>query len=123
MNSVTDLAPSVLLVEDDENVRDILSTALQEAGYMLACASTYAEARDAIARRTHDVVVTDIRLPDGLGYNLLAEAKAAGSKVIFITGYVDEIPSVQGRRTSCLMKPFSLDALIDEVEEQIGRRH
>lgn len=120
MNAAADVAPTVLLVEDDDNVREVLSAALQQAGYMLACASTFAEAKDAIASRTHDVVVTDIRLPDGLGYNLLAAAKAAGSKVIFITGYVDEIPSIQGRRTSCLMKPFSLDALIDEVQEQIG---
>lgn len=123
METIDDIAPRVLLVEDDESVREVLSEALQQAGYMLACAGTFAEAMDAITHRSHDVVVTDIRLPDGLGYDLLASARAAGSKVIFITGYFDEMPSIRGRRTSCLMKPFSLDALIEEVQEQLGSRH
>jgi DNA-binding response OmpR family regulator len=120
MDTTTDLAPSVLLVEDDDSVRDVLSNALQQAGYKLDCARTFTEAKNAIASGEHHVVVADIRLPDGLGYDLLAAARAAGSKVIFITGYVDEMPSIQSRRTSCLIKPFSLDALLDEVEVQIG---
>ncbi len=116
-----DGAASVLLVEDDDAVREILSSALEQAGYDLDCASTYSEAETAIARRPHDVVVTDIRLPDGLGYDLLPRARAAGSRVIFITGHVSEMPTVQERRTSCLTKPFTLDALLDEIREQLGR--
>ena len=120
MSTLPYTAPSVLLVEDDEEVRTVLSSAIEQAGYELDMARNCDEAERAIAERSHDVMVTDIRLPDGLGYDLVAHARAAGCKVIFITGYFSEMPTVQGQRTSCLIKPFPMDELIQEIREQVG---
>jgi DNA-binding NtrC family response regulator len=120
MDAVADPARSVLLVEDDSDVLDVLSESLENAGYRIHRARTIYEARRTIARRRYDLVVADIRLPDGWGYQLLDDARAAGTKFIFMTGYIDELPSVRMTQTSYLLKPFSLDTLLGEVREQLG---
>lgn len=122
MISVADLVPSVLLVEDDSDVLDVISNSLENAGYGIHRARTMAQAKRAIVGHRYDLVVADIRLPDGWGYQLLDEAKDAGSKVILITGYIDELPSVRMNQTHCLLKPFSPNTLLELVKEQLGSR-
>jgi DNA-binding response OmpR family regulator len=111
---------TVLLVEDDDDVRELLSGALEQAGYELDCARTYAEAQHAITHGQHDLVVTDVRLPDGKGYDLLARARAAGCKVIFISGQVSHMPSAEASRVICLTKPFRVEALLDTIQAELG---
>jgi len=110
---------SVLLVEDDDDLRDLLSGALEQAGYSLECARTFAAAHHAISHGRHDVVVTDVRLPDGRGYDLMARARAAGSKIIFISGEVTHMPSAEASRAICLTKPFRVEALLDHIQAEL----
>ena len=112
--------PTVLLVEDDPNVREILGEALAGAGYELESVGTYQEAAQALHDHAHDVVVADIHLPGGMGYDLTHEARSTDTKVILITGHEGELPTAYTHRVSCLVKPFRLEALLDEVREQLG---
>jgi DNA-binding response OmpR family regulator len=113
------LKASVLLVEDDPGVREVLCEALERAGYKCDCLGTFKEALAALVAGTHDLMVADVRLPDGLGYDLMGPARDLGRKVMLITGHFDEMDSVIGTAQSYLFKPFALDTFIAEVERQL----
>ncbi len=78
---------SILLVEDDDDLRELLRHVLSEHGADVTGARTIAEARDALQTRAHDVMVTDLGLPDGHGHVLGGEALAVGvGAAIALTG-------------------------------------
>jgi DNA-binding response OmpR family regulator len=110
---------SVLLVEDDESVREVLCASLEQAGYKCDCLGTFKEARAALVAGQHDLMIADVRLPDGLGYDLLGPARDLGRKIMLITGHFDEMDSVARSAETYLIKPFSLDTFIAEVERRL----
>jgi DNA-binding NarL/FixJ family response regulator len=83
----------VLLVDDQEIVRAGLRTVLGAAGIEIAGeAATVSEAIEAAARLNPDVVLMDVRLPDGSGVDACREIRAADPrvKVLFLTAFEDE---------------------------------
>ena len=64
----------VLVVEDDEPTRDILVRILGREGYRCTTASDVAEARKRLTAGPYDLIVCDVRLPDGSGLDLVAAA-------------------------------------------------
>jgi two-component system OmpR family response regulator len=110
---------SVLLVEDDPSVREVLCEALERAGYKCDCLGTFKEALDSLVAGEHDLMVADVRLPDGMGYDLMGPARDLGRKVMLITGHFGEMDSVVGTAESYLFKPFALETFIAEVERQL----
>src|SRR5438105_1164973 len=87
MVSAASAQPSVLVVEDDENLRVVLRDNLEEEGYRVADAASAAAARAAIAGTRFDLVVLDVMLPDGDGYTLCRELRATASttRVLMLT--------------------------------------
>jgi DNA-binding response OmpR family regulator len=78
---------SILLVEDDAGLREVLALALGTHGARVTSAGTLAEGRAALRTCNHDVVVADLGLPDGHGHTLGNEARSSGvSAVIALTG-------------------------------------
>jgi CheY-like chemotaxis protein len=78
---------AVLLVEDDGDLRELLSLTLGRHGARVTEAGSVAEARAALRTGMHDVLVTDLRLPDGHGHALGREAHDAGvGAAIALTG-------------------------------------
>jgi DNA-binding response OmpR family regulator len=112
---------SILLIEDDESVRDVLCQALENAGHTCDCLATFREALDALMTGTHDLMIVDVRLPDGLGYDLMEPARGVGRKVMLITGHADERGSVEATAQNYLFKPFSPATFVSEVERQLRR--
>ena len=55
----------ILVVDDDELIRDLLADAVGRRGHTALCAGTLAEARSILAREQPDLVYMDVRLPDG----------------------------------------------------------
>jgi signal transduction histidine kinase/CheY-like chemotaxis protein len=88
--SVADSANSrrVLLVEDHEATRVALAQLLRARGFQTVTAASMAEARN-LARADHfDILISDIGLPDGSGYDLMAELRGRpGLRAIALTGY------------------------------------
>lgn len=82
----------ILLVEDNKKLAHLLSNFLEEKGYSLHTAYTLREAKELIARYNFSAIISDLKLPDGEGTDLLEEAKHNSIPIIFITAY-GTIPS------------------------------
>lgn len=79
---------SILVVEDHEDTRRVLSRALRRRGFAVASASTVESACQQYASQPADLVICDIGLPDGTGWDVLSRLRAAGPvRAIAVSGY------------------------------------
>jgi len=113
----------VLLVEDEDAVRELAREVLFEAGYEVECAGSLAEARASVdSAPGFDLLFTDMALPDGDGLNLATELQAQDPelKVLLTSGYVDHLarwPLIRRKGYRLLRKPFLIAALQTAVRE------
>jgi CheY-like chemotaxis protein len=119
------ISGTILLVEDDDIMRDLLQRTLAGAGYSVHPAADGAEA----LRWSHqhegtiDVLVSDIVMP-GLGRVELSERIRAArpeTKFLFITGFGDQFPELREYGTTILEKPFLPSELLHKVEEILNQ--
>lgn len=110
---------SVLLVEDRDDVRELLKETILLVGHELDCVPSWAEGLRALASGAHDVLVADVRLPDGSGHDLAQRALARGKKAVLITGHPDEMRK-SAPEIVYLRKPFLMRALLNALEQQVG---
>ncbi len=106
---------NVLVVEDDDNSSELLTTVVEAEGYAVAVARTLAEARQLLVVHRPDIVILDLGLPDGSGLELFEDDALRGStEVILITGNASVETSIQALRLGAadyLVKPVSLKLL------------
>jgi DNA-binding NtrC family response regulator len=109
---------TVLLVEDDEDVRGFAKLALGNQGYELLCAADGPAALELVDKyEGHiDLLVSDLIMPDMSGRELAEALKRSRGniKVLFMSGYTDDkilIDSVEQRQSNFLQKPFSTKEL------------
>lgn len=110
---------SILLVEDREDVRELLKETILLVGHNLECAPTWVDGLRALAAGTYDVLVADVRLPDGTGHDLARRALARGTKAVLITGHPDEMGKAPPE-IIYLRKPFLMRALLNALEQHVG---
>jgi len=105
----------VLIVDDDSNTRDALSALATAEGFTTACAGSVAEARIQLVRQRPDVVLMDLRLPDGSGMELFEDLEDRSSiETILITGHASVESAVEALRLGAsdyLTKPVNLQRL------------
>jgi CheY-like chemotaxis protein len=112
--------PTVLLVEDNDDVREMMSTALQLAGTRVVTAANGREAL-AVLERTHPcVIVLDLMMPVMNGWELRAALKRDPSlsaiPVIVVSALTEDLVARMGA-TEYLEKPVDIDRLIETVCE------
>jgi CheY-like chemotaxis protein len=117
----------VLLVEDDDDNRDLMGEVLESAGYRVSSASSGAAGLRILAETTIDVVVTDVGMPGMGGLEMARAAKeiAPSVPVIVVTGWAerDDISRARGREVDAvLVKPVDPDALATAVREVAAAR-
>ncbi|MET0339360.1 MAG: sigma-54 dependent transcriptional regulator [Polyangiales bacterium] len=105
-----------LVVEDDPLLRHFVTGHLVEQGWEVTNTSLVREARSALADRAYRLVLTDVFLPDGSGFDLLQSMKKMNNPpaVIVMTGDTaldHAVSAVRHGATDFLVKPFSMDAL------------
>jgi DNA-binding response OmpR family regulator len=115
------LLASILLVDDHDDLLTILHEAVTSAGHQVECVRTLATAERAFASNRHDLVVTDLVLPDGCGYALAERVRADGRRAVLISGYPDEeARGFPGAANCCdlphLHKPFRLQDLLNVID-------
>jgi len=117
---------NVLLVEDEEGVRQLIATILERNGYMVVPAKEGEEALRLFERTRHriDLLITDMVMPRMGGTELAARLRELQPemKVLFISGYTD--PAISKQVTSVgsqfLQKPFTADGLLRAVNGALG---
>ncbi len=79
----------ILVVDDEPDLRTLYELTLLREGFRVEAAGTLAEARKCLAERQFDVIITDMRLPDGLGLQLLEQIRSENrpERCIVITAY------------------------------------
>src|SRR5215510_2229756 len=116
--------PDILLVEDKESLRRVLRLTLEHAGYSVTEAVDAREASSAIARAPHKIVLTDLRMPNGSGLDVLRAAKSADgdTPVIVMTAYgsIDEaVQAMKDGAQDFLQKPVDSNHLLLLVERAL----
>ncbi len=117
-------APSrILLVEDHDATRQSLERFLKRRGFDVAAAASVAQAEALADRGTFDVVVSDIGLPDGTGYDLMEKLRGRyGLLGIALTGFGMEADLARSRSTGFIVhltKPTSM-ALLEKALESVA---
>jgi PAS domain S-box-containing protein len=102
---------TILVVEDDEPVRNLLGLLLAESGHLVISAASGAQARECLASREIDLLLSDIVLPDARGWEVARSAleRKPAVAVIYTSGFAGEsmIPADAPRACAFLAKPFS----------------
>jgi DNA-binding NtrC family response regulator len=106
----------ILVVDDEPSILKLLKEALTQWGYQVACVGTGAEALEAVRTELFDAAITDIRMPEMSGLDLLREIKRHDEsiEVVVMTGYPTIASAVEALKEGAydyLSKPLILDEL------------
>lgn len=119
---MTERLPLILLVDDDRDTREMYAWALETCGFRVIQAATAAGGITAATADPPDVVVTDFTLPDGDGFGLAAQMRAAAglaeTPLILLSGHAfsgDAAGRAVGLFDRVLLKPVLPDHLISEI--------
>ena len=120
-------ARSVLVVEDEDGVPELLQDVLDAAGFDVEAAPGGPEALKSFRARPADVVITDLGMVPMTGWDVAREVKRLDplTPVILITGWGGEIDQATARRNQVdllLNKPFDLKQVVASVKEAVHRR-
>jgi DNA-binding response OmpR family regulator len=114
----------VLVVEDEQLVRDLVRRTLRRAGYTVLVAENGEEALSVSRANVGpvDLVVTDVVMPRMNGSELASRLllERPGMRVLFVSGYANDVLDVRGGLepgTDYLQKPFTPSVLLDRVRE------
>jgi two-component system, OmpR family, response regulator RegX3 len=115
----------VLIVEDEEAITAPLTEALAREGFRTETAGTLAEGREAARSARPDLVLLDVMLPDGTGFDLLRDLRSDGHvPVIMLTARGDEADRVLGLELGAddyVVKPFSARELTARIRAVLRR--
>lgn len=125
MPSAATAALSVLIADDQEGIRALLEHWLRSKGHLVTSVASSREATRLLNERTFDLVITDVVMADGDGFELIAELRKvqAGARVIAISGggkYLQGIDCLRIARGlgahAVVMKPFNWDQMQAGIE-------
>jgi DNA-binding NtrC family response regulator len=117
----------ILIVDDDENIRKVLTTILEEEGYLVDSAETAKKAIEKTRKNFYNIALIDIRLPDMEGIELLTKMKETTPKMrkVIITGYPtlqNAIEAVNRGADAYIVKPFDMDKVLMTIGEQLRKQ-
>lgn len=120
------MSAQILHVDDDPDIRLLISASLREFGYVVATAGTVAEALELAERIKFDLFILDVRLPDGNGIELCQKVNRLQPKspVVYYSAYASD-EEQQAALSICgdayLKKPVSAAVLEKTIAELLGR--
>lgn len=116
----------ILLVEDDLNLAYGINFALKNEGYTVTTANNINDAKKHYGQDSFDLIILDVMLPDGNGYELCQEIREASSiPIIFLTACDEEVNVVMGLDMGgddYVTKPFRIRELISRIKAVIRRK-
>jgi DNA-binding NtrC family response regulator len=117
----------ILIVDDEQSMRELLAILLKKDGFEVATAACRAEAAATLSARGFDMVLTDVRLPDGDGLEILRHVKAASPEtvVIVMTAFGTTETAVAARKLGAeayVLKPFDVDEVRIVIRDALATR-
>ncbi len=108
------MKPRLLVVDDEESIREFLEIMLKKEGYEVTCAEDGAKAKELLAKKTFDMVISDLQMPQVTGIELLKHVKESYPDLVFmlITAFGTTESAVEAMKMGAydyLTKPFKLD--------------
>lgn len=115
---------TLLVVDDDDILRDAIAFDFKRRGYHVLCAENGNIALDIVRSKQVDVVITDVRMPHCSGVELLDKIKELNCHipvVIFVTGFADLTLEEAYAKGACavMSKPFDRKALLETVQKSL----
>ena len=124
MHGSDDAVKRVLIVEDDDRLREALQELLTASGYETISAEDGIEALDWLARLPMDLIIVDLLMPRMGGHQLIKRIREsvewATTPILLLSGYADVASYRRLPVDSVLLKPFRLPDLLEKVQEMIG---
>jgi two-component system, OmpR family, response regulator len=119
-------AARLLVVEDEQTILELLSGSLRFAGFEVVTAASGAEAMRAVAASRPDLVLLDVMMPDGDGFEVMRRMRSSGPypPVIFLTardGVPDRVAGLALGGDDYVTKPFSLDEVVERIRAVLRR--
>ena len=123
---MSDKKHTVLLVEDDLKLNKVNKMVLEVGGYEVLTAETLADARAQLNKTEPDIILLDVMLPDGNGFDFCREYRGkTDAHIIFLTGKADDKDYERGLTDGgddYLTKPFNPDRLFHKMQSVMRRR-
>jgi DNA-binding NtrC family response regulator len=117
----------ILVVDDDDVLRESIVSILENEGYILDVAKSGFEAEVKLRNKEYNLVLLDIRLPDTTGIELLSKINSytPRTKKIILTGFPDTesaIKSVNEKADAYLVKPFEPEKILKIIAENLEQQ-
>ncbi len=121
------LKGSLLLVDDDRQVLESMADWLGDQGLTVDTSTGYGEALELLTKKTYEMLLVDVRLQDGDGFDLLEQVRRnyPESHVVLMTGYGDADAALEAMRAGAadyLTKPLIDDELLMTLERAFNQR-
>ncbi len=119
-------APRILIVDDEPNIRDLLTTSLRFAGFAVRAVGNGAAAISAVLEEEPDLIILDVMLPDINGFGVTKRLRESGytSPILFLTAKdttEDKITGLTVGGDDYVTKPFSLDEIVARIKAILRR--
>jgi two-component system response regulator PilR (NtrC family) len=117
----------ILIIDDDENIRKVLQTILEDEGYVVEAADTAKKGIERSENAFYNLALIDVRLPDMEGIELLTKLRETKPKMrkIIVTGYPtlqNAVSAVNKGADAYVMKPFDVERILLTIKEQLKKQ-
>jgi DNA-binding NtrC family response regulator len=124
---VTTAPTSILVIDDSEGVRTMLSSVLHDQGYVVETVDSGKKAVESCKKSCFDIALIDVELPDMKGTELLNRLKKLHPKMIriIITGYPTlegAMKAVNERADGYMLKPFEIIELLELIKKLLAEK-
>lgn len=115
----------ILIIEDEELIREELKVLLSNAGYQVACVTDFGETINHIKRSVPDLILLDVNLPGQDGYRLCVSIRSfSATPILFITGRstaMDELQALTLGGDDYISKPYNVPVLLARINLLLRR--
>jgi len=117
----------IIIIDDDESIRQVLKTILEEEGYVVDTADTGKEAVLKTNEKAYNLALIDVRLPDIEGIDLILKIKDTTPRMrkIIVTGYPtiqNAMEAVNRQADAFILKPFDVERVLQTIREQLMKQ-
>lgn len=122
------MKPRILVVDDEESIREFLEIMLKKEGYEITLAEDGLKAKEVLTKKTFDMVVSDLQMPNMTGMELLKHVRESYPELVFmiITAFGTTESAVEAMKMGAydyLTKPFKIDEVRINIQNALRSKH